>query len=159
MEKENIQKLSFEILANYHKQEGQEALAYLTILFTVIIGIIGFLGSAQKVEKSARILILLFYIGLHFAMVTSFLASMKVHSAIHEEIAIYVKENPGIFYSKKDASLYDVLSDMHGHDIKRMEIASYGLLVFTSLCILSIGTNRILHWTWIEKLFTRRKKV
>lgn len=154
---ENIQAISFEILANYHKQEGQEALTYLTILFTVIIGIIGFLGSAQRIEKTARVLILFFYIGLHFSMTTSFLASMRIHSAIHKEIAIFVTHNPEIFQQQSKSPLYIELSKLHGHDILYMKIAGYALLLFMALCILSVGPNRILHWAWVERILQKSK--
>ncbi len=149
--------LTFEALINYHKMEGQEEIAYLAIMFTVIIGIIGYLGSAQKVEKSARILILLFYIGFHFAMVSSFLASMKIHGAIHKEIATYVIENPEIFNKGTRSCLYNELKEMKPHNVGRMELAGHLLLVFMILCILSLGSNSILRWTRIENIFIRGK--
>ena len=152
-----ISNLTFEVLVNYHKQEGQEELAYLTILFTVIVGIIGFLGSTQRIQKSARILILFFYIGLHFSMVSSFLGSMKIHSALHEEIAIYVKANPGIFLNGEESPLYNELKEFHGHDIKKMAIAGYSLLIFMILSILSLGPNRIINWNRIDNILTRSK--
>lgn len=143
---DEIQKLTFEALVNFHKQEGQEELAYLTILFTVIIGIIGFLGSAQKIEKRARVLILLFYVGLHFTMTMSFLESMKIHSAIHDEIAAFVQYNPHIFMDEEKSSLFKELSKMHGHKIGSMAVGSYLLLSFMIISILSLGPNRILRW-------------
>lgn len=142
--KEVISNIPFETLISFHKQEGQEELAYLTILFTIVIGIIGYLGSAQKIERSARVLILLFYIGLHFAMVTSFLDSMKMHSALHQEIKVHVVSNPKIFYNKTKSPLYIELSSLEKHDTTLMSIAGYSLLIFVVLCILSIGNNSII---------------
>lgn len=158
MNSENLQELSFEILTNLHKLEGQEALTYLTILFTVVIGIIGFLGSTQRIEKSARMLILFFYTGLHLTMVTSFIASMKMHSAIHEEIAIYVTNNSKIFIEDSESALFIELSNLHPHNIVLMEVAGYLLLIFMILCILSIGPNSMLNWTKFERIFKKIKK-
>ncbi|AUP80854.1 hypothetical protein [Flavivirga eckloniae] len=155
---ESISQISIETLISYHKQEGIEELTYLTILFTVIIGIIGYLGTAQRIEKSARLLILLFYTGLHFAMVMSFLESMKIHSALHEEIRIYVEENPLVFYKGEKSPLFNVLKTIEPHNLNNMRIAGYLLLAFVVLSILSVGENRILHWSWLVKKRKPKKK-
>lgn len=137
-------RIGIDILFNYHKQEGQEELTYLTILFAVIIGIIGFLGSAQNINKIARLLILLFYIGLHYAMMTSFLESMKMHSAIHRQIAIQVEANPQMFYDGCESPLYKELIKLEPQKVGRMKIGGYSLLAFMILCILFIGKNSML---------------
>lgn len=159
MEKiETYSQLSFDTLISYHKQEGIEELTYLTILFTVIIGIIGFLGTASRVEKSARILMLLFYIGLHISMMFSFLGSMKIHDALHQEIKKHVLQNPNLFIDGKESPLYSVLKEnMVVHDLNLMTFAGYFLLVFVIISVLSIGQNRLLHWHWFNKLISRKK--
>ncbi len=144
-------KLTFDALVAYYKAEGQEELAYLTILFTVIIGIIGYLGSAEQVARSARLLILGFYMGLHFTMVLSFMKSIEVHSAIHEEIAAYAKANKDKFYGGEESHLYKRLIKLHAHPTLWMQVGGAGLLVFAILAILSVGNNRFLHWQWLEK--------
>jgi len=155
---ELISQISFDTLISFHKQEGQEELAYLTILFTVIIGIIGFLGSAKKIDRSARFLILLFYVGLHFTMVSAFLGSMKVHSALHQEIKIYAENHPHEF--SKESPLIEVLKTFEPHNAANMEIAGYVLLVFVVLCILSVGENKFIDSSWLSKKSrSSRKKI
>ncbi len=144
-----LMQIDFDTLVSYHKMEGQEELAYLTILFTVIIGIIGYLGSAKKIDRSARFLILLFYIGLHFTMVESFLGSMKAHNALHQEISMYVQQNTGEF--QKGSPLVEVLKTLKPHNIDNMRVAGYLLLVFVVLCILSVGENKFLDSSWLNK--------
>ncbi len=146
---ELLSQITFETLVSYHKQEGQEELAYLTILFTVIIGIIGFLGSAQKIDRNARFLILLFYVGIHFTLVSSFIGSMRIHSALHQEIKIYVEANAKEF--QKESPLVEVLKTLEPHNENNMKIASYLLLVFVVLCILSVGENKFLDSSWLSK--------
>jgi len=153
---ELISQISFDTLVSFHKLEGQEELTYLTILFTVIVGIIGFLGSAQKIDRSARFLILLFYVGLHFTMVSSFLGSMEVHSALHKEIKMYAENHPHEFL--KESPLLDVLKTLEPHNTANMKIAGYLLLVFVVLCILSVGENKFLDSSWLSKKARLSKK-
>jgi len=153
-----LSQISFETLVSFHKQEGQEELAYLTILFTVIVGIIGYLGTAQKIDKSARILIFFFYIGLHLSMVGAFLDSMKIHSALHLEISCYVQQHPDAFIDGEDSLLYQALESLEKHDTKKMAFGGYALLCFMTLCVLSVGENSILSWSWIEHKLSRGSK-
>ncbi len=136
--------IPFEALISFHKQEGQEAMAYLTILFTIILGIIGYLGSAQKIERSARILILIFYSLLHITLVTSFLGSIRMHSAIHTEISNYAKKNPKLFIGGEESTLYNKLIALDQHPIELMTFGGYLILAFVIICILGIGENSIL---------------
>lgn len=152
----NKDKLTFEALANIHKMEAQEEIAYLAILFTVIVGIIGFLGSAQKIEKSARILMLLFYMGLHVVLVRSFFGSIKVHSAIHKELAIYTKSHPDIFQKGICSPLYTEVKAFHGHPEDEMKVANILLLVFVSITILSIGSNPLIDWKKIQLYYKKK---
>ena len=131
----------FEVLSNYHKQEGVEELAYLTILFTLIAGIIGYLGSAENVRKKSRWVILVLYFGVHSAMVSSFLSSMEVHSALHVEIHHHVSTNPTLFYPIEEGLNDALLIHMHPQDIAYMRLAGYALLVLISLAILGFGKN------------------
>ena len=152
-------KLSFETLVSFHKQEGQEAMAYLTVLYTVIIGILGYLGTATRVERSARYLILFFYTGLHLSMITAFFGSMRIHNALHEEIRYFTQANKEVFYNFNEDgidSLYTVLSGMKGHDLTLMIVAAILMYIIVALCILSIGHNKILHWQRINKSISIR---
>src|SRR5687768_14474758 len=49
--------LEFDTLVQFHKQEGAEELTYITIIFTVALGLLGYLGSAHHVDKWARIIL------------------------------------------------------------------------------------------------------
>lgn len=150
----SLSEMPIEALLNFHKQEGQESLAYITILFTIILGIIGYLGTAQKVQQSARILILVFYSCMHIVIIYSFFGSMEMHGAIHEELSLYAKEHPDLFIEGEDSSLYDKLISLEGnHPIKLMRGAGIGLLAFVMICILSLGDRPILNWDWVDRRF------
>lgn len=151
--------ISFDTLISYHKQEATEELTYITILFTVIVGIIGYLGTASKVERSSRILILLFYSGLHYMLMGSLAGSLKIHSALHNEISLFVRHHSEIFILGRRSELYHAIHHLREFEITDLNIIGYTLLAFMIICILGIGDNSILDWKKLKKgvLILKRK--
>jgi hypothetical protein len=85
--------LNFETLITFHKQEGSDHLIYLTIIFSVIFGILGYVGSAKRIKPQVRIVILFVFSVFIYISTSSFLSSLEIHDALHIEIRNHVKSH------------------------------------------------------------------
>ncbi len=142
--KEPVQTLGFDVLTSYHKAEASEELTYLSILITVAVGIIGYLGAAPRVSLLARLLLLAIYVVIHQAMMGSLLATIKIHSAIHQEIKDYVLANSNKFIGGVDSALYQALVEgMKPHPLLSMELGSQVFMLIMAFVILFVGKNSL----------------
>ncbi len=142
--------LTFEVLTNYHKQEGVEEMAYLSIIFSVILGLLGYFGTASKITKVTRGGIITIFVIFYATLISAFLDSMTIHNALHVEIRNYISGHKDIFVNLNDNGLYMTLD-------KHLDPQPIGLYIFfaiglglaVTIALLAIGDDPIL---------TRKKK-
>ncbi|MCD6010414.1 MAG: hypothetical protein K0Q79_276 [Flavipsychrobacter sp.] len=140
-----MEQLTFEVLSNYHKQEGVEEMAYLSIIFTVIFGLFGYFGTANKITKVTRYLIVATFVVFYATLVSAFLDSMKIHDALHTEIRDYISIHPEIFVNRSDRGLHHALTNhLKGQPIVLYTVFAIGLGLAIVFALLAIGDDPVL---------------
>jgi hypothetical protein len=133
--------LSFDSLVSFHKQESSEEMTYVTIVFTIVLGVLAFVGSANSIGKMARIVlaVTVTITLLYFAVVL--LASLRIHDALHVEIMEYAKKNPDVFIKGTDSKLYQALTDLEISSKPGVIAGFLGIWSVTLLAILFMGNG------------------
>ena len=135
--------LDLSTLLSYHKQESSEELTYLTIIFTGILGILGYIGSARRIEPQVRIAIAIIF-SIFLAMFTSALiGSVHIHNALHAEISKYASLHQELFIDGQHSDLYAVLTDMKPTQPFAVVLAAMGLGITVIIGLLTIGEGRV----------------
>ena len=155
---EVVEPLDIDVLINYHKMEASEEMTYMTILISVIIVLIGYLGTAPRVRRGARILMLVIYSVLHYSLVTPFMGSMRFHNALHVEIRTYAEKLCPDPKAHQCSELYkEILNHMKPKEAVRYQVGWWLLYSLVFLSLLSIGNDpllrsdrldSILNWIW-----------
>lgn len=136
--------LSFETLLTYHNKEASEELTYLTIIFSVIFGILGYVGSAKRIEPQVRIVIIIVFSIFMYTFTSAFFNSLKIHDALHAEIRNYVETNPKDFINEKKSALYICLmSEMKPHNSFLFILMSLGLGIIVNIGLLTLGQGKV----------------
>ena len=97
----NIEPVSLDALLQIHKQEGAEGLADIAVYFAVVVGILGLLGAARKVDMPARIALAIAFGFFAAGIMSSLTASMKMHSAFHVEISKRIEWQPDLVVTEE----------------------------------------------------------
>jgi hypothetical protein len=149
--------LDLSTLLSYHKQEAAEELAYITVIFTVILGILGYIGSAKKIEPQVRVTISVIFAIFLFTFISALVNSLRIHNALHEEIRNYTVLHPKMFIYQEKSKLYLTLSKVvkphHPFGIIWM---GAGLGAIVILGLLTLGEGKIFSFPRISK---SRKRV
>jgi hypothetical protein len=153
-------KLDFNTLFSYHKQEVSEELTYLTLIYTIILGILGYIGAARKIEPQVRIFIsvifTIFLINILFALNNS----LKIHNALHDEIKSVIALHPGAFANGEKSRLYIELSQ-EGEVYSSVQILwmGIGLWIAVVLGTLTIGEGKVFSFQRLIRPKKRNKRV
>lgn len=149
--------LDLSTLLSYHKQESSEELTYLTIIFTGILGILGYIGSARRIEPQVRIAIAIIF-SIFLAMFTSALiGSIHIHNALHAEISKYVGLHPELFIDAQNSELYGVLTKMEPTEPFAVVLAAVGLGITVIVGLLTIGEGRV--FSFLRIIQRKQKRV
>jgi hypothetical protein len=136
--------MDFATLVSYHKQEGAEEMAYVTIIFTVVLGIFGYLGSAKRITKPVRLIVAGVFTVFLFSFSSSLLGSLDIHSAIHQEIRDHIERHPEEFELGTESRLYKTLLEhMVPHERRFVLVASIGLGIIVVAGLLAMGEGRV----------------
>ena len=140
--------MDIDTLIAFHKQEASEELTYITIIFTVILGVLGYIGSVKHLGRGIRICISLIFSIFLVTFLLALAGSLEIHNALHEEIRNYAITNPTKFINGEKSMLYITLSKMKLHQNLLIIWMGVGLGLMVILGILTYGEGR---------LFTLRK--
>ena len=139
-----METLDFDVLISYHKQEASEEMAYITIIFTVILGLLGYLGTAKRITKAARVIIAITFSSFYFVFNKALFNSLEIHRAIHIEIKNHVQLHPENFIGGKKSVLYHALiKHMEPQESNSIIIWAILLGLVLLIGILTIGQNGI----------------
>ena len=138
-----IPSLPFEALVNFHKQEGAEEMTYITIVFTIVLGILAFISSASNVRKWSRVILAVTFTFTLLFFTSAVLGSLKIHNALHLEIKNHVIQNPHSFINGVDSPLYKELSNLHENNATRAAIGFVCIWLVTVLAILFVGNGSL----------------
>ncbi|MFT3794419.1 hypothetical protein [Flavobacterium sp.] len=131
-------------LISYHKQEAAEGLSYIILIFSVILGLLGYIGSAKKIDANVRIVLVIVFSIFLTLFVSSLVDSMIIHDALHEEIRNFAAKNPGEFINGEQSKLYLALTDhMQPHHIPSIVLMGAGLGIVVNLGLLTIGEGKV----------------
>jgi hypothetical protein len=140
--------MNIDTLLSYHKEEASEELAYLTIIYSAVFGILGYLGSARKIYPQVRIVICVMFSIFLFTFISAFLDSLEIHDALHVEIRNYFALHPSDFIGQEQSRLYKCLMEkMVPHDHDHIILMSFGLGTILNLGLLTIGEGRVFSMT------------
>jgi hypothetical protein len=136
--------IDFSTLLSYHKQEASEELTYLAIIYTAILGILGYIGSASRIEPQVRIGISIIFSIFLYTFMLAVVSSMAIHDALHEEIRNYVLLHPDQFINGQKSNLYLTLTrELQPHHSFSIVLMGIGLGLMVVLGLLTIGNGKV----------------
>lgn len=144
--------LSLDVLLSFHKQESSEELTYLTIIYTAVLGLLGYIGSAQRIAPQVRICISVIFSIFLTSFTAVLLGSVRMHSALHTEISNYTKLHPQEFIGAEKSALFIAMSDLKPFSTSEIIIAAIALGTMVIVGLLTIGEGRVFS-------FWKRKRV
>jgi hypothetical protein len=148
--------LDLSTLLSYHKQEAAEELAYITVIFTVVLGILGYIGSAKKIEPQVRITISVIFAIFMITFISALASSLQVHNAIHEEIRNFTVLHPEMFIGNEKSKLHIVLSKVvKAHHPFGVIWMGAGLGAIVILGLLTLGDGKIFSFRRASKNLKR----
>ncbi|WP_422359945.1 hypothetical protein [Reichenbachiella sp.] len=100
-----MEKIDFNTLLAYHKQHGSEELAMISIMFTLVLGILALIGSIKLELKVRRSLALVFGV-IYGVLLTTVIFSFQTHNAIHSEIHDFLQLHTNYFTNGVKSDLY-----------------------------------------------------
>lgn len=148
--------LDLSTLLSYHKQESSEELTYLTIIFTGILGILGYIGSARRIEPQVRIVISIIFSVFLTSFTAALVGSVKIHNALHAEISKYAGLHPELFIDGQHSDLYAVLTDMQPTQPFAVVLAAVGLGITVIVGLLTIGEGKVFSFPRIVRRKQKR---
>ncbi|MBL0270184.1 MAG: hypothetical protein IPP99_16395 [Chitinophagaceae bacterium] len=149
--------LDLNTLLSYHKQEASEELAYITVIFTVILGILGYIGSAKKIEPLVRITISVIFSIFLFTFISALVSSLRIHHALHEEIRNYTVSHPGMFVDNEKSKLFTELSKpVKQHHPLGVIWMGTGLGIIVILGLLTLGEGKVFSFPGARKKYKQK---
>jgi hypothetical protein len=148
--------LDLSTLLSYHKQEGSEELTYFTIIFTGILGILGYIGSARRIEPQVRIAVAIIFSIFLASFTSALVGSLHIHNALHAEISKHVGLHPELFIDGQKSELYNVLTELKPIQPGGVILLAAGLGITVVMGLLTIGEGRVFSFKRILKEKPRR---
>jgi hypothetical protein len=148
--------LDLSTLLSYHKQESSEELTYLTIIFTGILGILGYIGSARRIEPQVRIVISVIFSIFLATFTSALVGSVHIHNALHAEISKYAALHPELFIDGQHSDLYTVLTAMKPTQPFAVVLAAAGLGITVIAGLLTIGEGSVFGFPRVVQRRQRR---
>lgn len=66
------------------------------------MGLLGYFGTAGKISRMIRCLIIVVFVVFYATLILAFLDSMQIHNALHIEIKDYIALHQDEFINKTD---------------------------------------------------------
>jgi hypothetical protein len=120
-------------------------MAYVTIIFAVILGLLGYLGSAKRINLLVRTILSLVFAAFLAVMMMALNGSMKFHNALHLEISQMAEDHPEYFDRNTESELYQVLTThLHENDPEKYIYMAIVLGLVVVAGIMTIGEGSII---------------